>query len=785
MSSNVSWDSFELPTLDVPYNRVEGELQDDPRFVRGQNTFITWGGKVDRRPGTVPLNANNTLNLRVDNGWVLETLDNPIPKVYIVVSAWNPATGYWEIWHQEQTATPTPFVQSGTYRDLNLSTQPHVACVERGLLFIKGFPSTSSTEKLGTVIFSGLGGTVTITPWGILGPQQPVFLNLTTLGILTTPGGILATDTSMTVNEPAQLQDFPAAPFVIQVDYEQIQVGSVTGPSTALVLGSLDRAFNGTVASTHSQGATILYRNWPVSAHAVLVQLGWTYAYAYKDSNGQYSNLCPPTINPDELPSNTGPFFNQIPSILVAGNADTVNIPSIGIFRTTDGGGTFYFLGDITNTGTGLISYVDDTLASASGNMDPIPDTLINTFTVGPSLTSNSPPPTVLSPLVTGVATPALSSPIASYQARLWFGIGNVLFFSGNEEVTLGVPEECWPSGLNGNFFRFQYQITNLAATQNNLYVFTTNATYIITGTNLQTFAAAPVMNNIGFPLAMQRAIDVFSTTVVFLSHDYRIIMLSDGGSPVIMSDPLYTDIVDQINAGAVFDIKYFADLDKELIFVTGHIPTAPNESLQWVYDVKKSLKLSMTNGIYMPLKHLWNLPWTYPSTAQISGRISEATTQRRMVFFSWDPVGLTGLFARVDPTLQTTTDCTVVGPTETFDIDMVFCLQRVPPGDHVNQRRLPKVTPVVYSISFERTAFSGDDDPSFYWFADDLWTDPISVNVSENPARRPQSKGYTTMEFPIFNVAQRIAWELTKVASADRFELQNFIVTFSPDTGA
>jgi hypothetical protein len=138
-----------------------------------------------------------------------------------------------------------------------------------------------------------------------------------------------------------------------------------------------------------------------------------------------------------------------------------------------------------------------------------------------------------------------------------------------------------------------------------------------------------------------------------------------------------------------------------------------------------------------------------------------------------------------MDPTLTTTTDYTVAGATETFDIDMVFCLQRVPPGDHVNQRRLPRVTPVVYSISFERTAFSGDDDPSFYWFADDLWTDPISVNVSEDPPRRPQSKGYKTMEFPIFNVAQRIGWELTKVASADRFELQNFIMTFSPDTGA
>jgi len=780
MSSNVLWDSITLPTMDIPYSRIEGELQDTPRFVRGKNTYITTGGKLTRRPGTVALNANNSLALRVDRMWSYETLDTP-PVVYIVVSAWNPATGLWEIWHQRQSTTPTPFLQSGTYRDLNLSTQAHEAVVQRGFLFIKGFPQSSSSEKLGTVILDGTGGNIVLKPWGILGPTTPVALANSAITKMTTNGGINASATTFTVSGTS---GFPSTPFVIQVDFEQMNVTNVSS-----LTFTVTRAFNGTVAAAHQQNAIVLYRGWAASAHINVINQFWQYAYSWKDLNGQYSNISPPQTNPDVLGDSTSPFFNQIPQITVQGNADTVNIPKIGIFRTTDGGGRFFFLGDITNTGAGNISYTDNTLASSAGNQDPIPDIILNTATVSPSLTSNSPPPTVLAPGVTGVATPTPSSPITSYQGRLWFGIGNVLFFSGQEEISLGVPEDCWPSGLNGNFFRFQYPITNVLATTQNLYVFTLKATYVITGTNLQTFAVAPILNNIGFPYGMPRAIDTFNNSVVFMSHDYRIVLINDGSAtPVIMSDSLYTDLVDAINAGSEFDIKYFSDLDKELLFITGHSKTSPNNSKQWVYDVKKSLKLSLQAGIYTPLKHLWNLPWTYPSTAQMSGRISELTGQRRMVFFSWDPVNLVGTFARMDPTLVTAQDWAVQNGTAgniNYDIDMVFALQMVPAGDHVNQRRVPRVTPVVYSISFERTAFSGDDDPSFYWFADDLWTDPISVNVSEDPPRRPQSKGYKTMEFPIFNVAQRVAWELTKIASGDRFELQNVIITFSPDQGS
>ena len=783
MSFNSSWDSLELTPLDIPYDRISGELDDTPRFVRGLNTFVTTGGKVSRRLGTLALNVQPNLpGLRVDRMWSVETLDTP-PVVYTVVSAFNPATNFWEIWHQRQQTTPVAWVQSGTLRDMNKSIAPHEAVVSRGQLYIKGRPYPSSAEKLGTVVFKGDGGTVTIQPWGLLGPTVSAALANAAIGIITTNGGISATDTS--VNVTISDGTLPAAPFVIQIDFEQISVGASSGTTGAVTLSSLTRAFNGTVAAAHGETATVLERNWNPSAHIFTVNQFWEYAYSYKSITGQYSNRSPSTQNPDKLPSQTAPLFNQIPQITVQGTADTTNIPNIGIFRTTDGGGTFYFLEDIPNTGAGNIIYADTSFTSDYGNDDPVPDATINTATVAPSLTDHSPPPAVLAPLVTGVDSPQAYTPIAWYQGRLWYGLGNILFFSGQEEILLGVPEESFPSGLLGNFFRFQFPITNVAATPNNLYVFTSKVTYIVTGSNLSTFSAQVILDNYGFPFGMPRAIDSFQDSVVFMTHDYRVALISDGNQsmPTVLSDPLFTDLVDNINAGGEFDIKYFADLDKQLIFITGHNKVDPTQSRQWVYDIKKSLKLTRAGGYTADTKNFFNLPWNYPSTAQLSARASESTTQRRMTFASWDG-STNSVFARIDPTYNTTTDFTTEG-TVNFDIDIVFCLTRVPAGDHVNQRRVPKVTPILYSVSFERTSFSGDDDPSFYYFKDDLWTDPISINLSEDPARRAPSKGYKTMEFTIFEAMQRVAWELTKIDSGDRFELQNFIITYAPDEGA
>lgn len=788
MSFNAQWDSFELGDLSIPYDRITSELQDVPRFIRGQNTYVTTGGKVIRRPGTLPLNANNDLNLRVDRMWVVETLGNDF--VFLFVSAFNPVSGYWEMWFQRQTGSPSAWAiaSPGNYRSINNSTEPHEGTVSRGLLYIKGVPAVSTSEKLGSVSFNCTTGSVVVQPWGVLGPSTSCTLANSAIGLVTTSGGITTTATSFTANITAGTVPTGGTQFVIQIDYEQMLVTS-SGASGSVTITVVNRAYNGTTLATHAQNVQLYYRNWSASAHNFTVNVGWEYAYAFKSITLQYSNRSPSQTNADALPSNTQPFFNQLPQITGTGLADTTNFPNIGIFRTTDGGGTFFWVADIANPGNTTWTYTDNSIVSTTGR-DPLPDTSLDTAVLAPSLTDHSPPPTVVAPLVVGIDAPVQTTPITWFQGRIWYGIQNILFFSAQEEIQIGVPEESWPSGINGNFFRFQYPIVNVKATSSYLYVFTTQATYTISGTNLATFSAQQILDNIGSAIGHPRAIDAFDNAVIFLSHDYRIMLVSDLAqqTPLTLSDPLFTDILNTINGGATVDIKYYGALDKSLIIVAAHNQANPNNSLQFVYDLKKSMAKGPNslalNSVYGGGKPFWNLPWTYPSTAMIACRNSETSTFRQLILFSWNPSSVRGAFAYLDPTFATYTDSTCNG-TLTYNIDMVFCLTRVPPGDHVNQKRVPGITPVIYSIVIDRTSFSGDTDPLFYWFADDLWTTPLPIAVAENPPRRAPSIGYKTMEYPIQQVAQRVAWEITKTNSADNFELQNFMIKYEPEGGA
>jgi len=770
MSDNRRWDGITYPALDFPYNRITAELSEEPpRFIRGLNCFVSSGGKVARRPGTIAM-TNGTFNLRVDRAWIYETIDTP-PVVYLIVSAYNASTGYWELWYQRLSNTPSAFAQVPNYRASNQSLSPHEASVARGLLFVKGYPGALSSEKLGSVIIDGTAGAISIKPWGMLGPTTPARIvgNLTT-----TTADITASGTTLAVTADV----FPAAPFVVQVDYEQMNVTAKAGLNFTVT-----RGFNGTTAAAHVAGSVVIYRGWTPSSHLITVGLGWQYSYAYKSITGHYSNRAPVETNPDNLPSTTGPFFNQQPQVTVQGTSDTTNFPSIVIFRTTDGGGTFYELDTITNTGAGAITYTDNKLTSGAGTADPIPDKQLNAASFAPSLTSNSPPPTCNSPSVVGTDAIVNSSPIAYFQARHWFAIGNILYYSANEELDNGVPEEAFPSGIKGNFFRFQFPIVNLQTTSDALYVFTLQHIYVIFGTTRETFAARPIFDNYGAPYGHARAITRFAENIAFLTHDYRVALIRDKQIDTI-SDPLFTDIVDQINLGAEFDIKYWADLEKQWLIVSGHISADPTQSRQWVYDLNRVFQGDV-ESLKQKQDDFWFVPWTYPSTAMVSGRTSEASGQRRLVFFSYDPDAVSGKFVRLDPTGRTATDATTEGNAVTFDIDLVSNLFLVPPGNHVNKLRRPGITPVLYAIHFDRTLFNGDTDPDFFYYADDLWSDPISSSIVEDPARRPLSKAYKTLEYPIDVVGQRFAWEVRKLASADNFELQTFSMIFSPDEGA
>lgn len=780
MSLNTQWDSIQIQPLDLPYDRIQAELNTDSanyRIYRGTNSFVSLGGKLCKRPGTIKLD-NSNIEKRADRLWIYETLESP-PKVYIIGSFYNVTTGRWNLYYNRLSAS-TGWVSVPSLRDSDLSIYPHELVVSRGFAYIKSFPSSGSTEKLGTIIFDGSGNSSPVSkPWGLLGPTEPASI----VGATTRLSSPISSTTATSISVVSD-SGFPATPFVIQIDFEQMEVtGGIPG-----ITWTATRAFNGTTADIHDTNAVIIYRDWDVSDHKVDVNWYWRYTYCWKTITGQVSNRSPVQTNIDKLPSSTGPFFDLIPKIDYTGVADTTNIPTVVIERTTDGGGTYWKLKEIDNPGSGLHEFEDKYLETGVGGgtfEDPIPDDVINTAVQAPSLLSNSPPPTVLDPKVIGIDTPDRSTPIVSYSGRLFYGIGNILFFSGDEEIQDGIPEECWPSGFKGNFFRFQYPVTNVQPTADALYIFTLQATYQLTGTNLETFSVRPIFENIGHPYGHPRAVTRWNDVLGFLTHDFRVALITNSESAIV-SDPLYTDLVDHSSLwNAEFDFKYWGDIDKEFLVVTGHVVAGTQASKQWIFDLKKSKRPSN----FQDFKPFWTTPWTIRSTAQVSGRINESTAQRRLVFFIWNELESKGELVYLDPTNRTGTDYvpgTTVDITGNigFDYNVETGQFQVPSGDHVNSLRVGAITPVVYGYLYDRTLFAGDTDPANYIYLDDFWTDPIPLQIKQ-PWRRKFSKSYKTIYCPVQQVGQHCAIKIQKIKSTELFEMQNLTIIFEPDGGS
>jgi hypothetical protein len=762
MAKNTQLDSYEFPSLALPYDRSTRDLDSRPRIVAGQNMMITPGGKLIKRPGTTIV-LNTTFTRRIDRLVVYETLENPA-KIYLLASAFDTGTSTWGMWYNRLDGPAPGWTTCGTLRDCNASTRPHEIVISRGLAFIKGFPASGSAEKLGTVIFDGTGspGPAGLTFWGLLGPTQPARMGgvVGTLNATVTAGAT----SWVTPTDPG----WPATPFNVSCGNETATVTAKSGAGPVTL--TVARGTGGTTAAPHSAGAEVVYKNWIASSQPIRVNVGWQYVYSYKTKTGHYSCRSPLETNPDFAPSNTGGFLNLIPKFRVKGHTDTTNVPTIALYRTTDGGGTFLKLGEITNTGAASITVSDNFLTSLGGQLDPLPDLQLDSNNVAPSLTANNPPPTVILPKVLGTDTPDPSTKMSYYAGRIWYAIGNVLLFSGQEEITAGVPEESFPTGINGNFFRFQHPIVAVSATSEALYVHTLKETYWVRGDSRATFVVKKIFGEIGAAAHPRAAIDI-GNTEAWVTHDYRV--ASANATDVrLLTQPLYDDIVAHIGTGRTFSLHYFAELDKEFLVVNLIDQITPANCLQWVYDISQS-----TGGT-----QIWNTPWTIANSAMVSDRIRESDPRRYLAVYHW--TGTTGQLAIWDSRETVMTDAMPSGAAN-YGHTATFSLIPNPAGNHVNLLRRPALNTVVNQIRLDRTQFVGDTDPVVEYYLDDIFTSPLVPAAVIEPPRRPQSKGYRTLCYSVNDACERVGLTISKPASAEQFELQGLVVTFNPDGGA
>jgi len=767
---NTQQDSILQSELYYPYNRILASHDDSPRIVEGLNTFVTLGGKLSRRPATLEVAGAAELG-RIDRLFQYETLNG---RVYLLASLYDSAGDKWTMFYNRLSAS-TGWVQIGNLRSCDDSAAPQEVSIARGLAYIRNVPKHPGTDPYGTAVFDG-SATPTLSLWGLPPPSVPAAID-SNVSKLTADITDIQTSITVTGFTPALSV---LSGFTIVIDGEAMLVTGGDGVHLTVI-----RGYAGTTANFHFANTQVFTQNFGSSDHYNLTTspIGWSYAYAWVSSTGQVSNRSTPQTNPDLPPDVTGPIESRVPKVYVQGHADTVHIPYIALYRTTDGGGNYYFLEQMVNPGAGPVAYEDNSLASGPSSSvfnDPVPDLVINTRPVAPDLTSNSPPPTNTSPDVVGIDPPIQGTPIAYFAGRHWYGLREYLVFSGNEEITQGVPEECFPAGLSGNYFRFQHPIINMRASTSALYVTTIHDTYVVTGTTRDTFAVRPLYKNLGSPYGQPLSMATYGDKVITLTNDYRVAVLEGDKEPRIISDPLYTDIVDAINLGGEAEVVYWGDLEKEWIMLAIHNKADTSKSRQFVYDVKLSQRIQ---------KDFWFTPWSIPSVSAFSGRLFENSSQRRLSFFVYNPTINYGTLVRIDPTARTNTDATMSDAFTTvqtpIDYYLMFQQHIVPAGNHVNMLRMPNLSVVVNQLTLERILYPGDEDPKVYYYLDDLWSDPISTTNSYNPARRPQSTGYKTMVYPIEQDCFRFTFRIQGNQSVRPFDLLGYVITYNPDNGA
>jgi hypothetical protein len=223
---------------------------------------------------------------------------------------------------------------------------------------------------------------------------------------------------------------------------------------------------------------------------------GYKYVFAYGNSaSGTISNSTPPSAS-------TGIFTNKL-NVSIALTASTdPQVNQIRLFRTKDGGSTFFELptSPYSNTSTSVL--------------DNAPDSSLNLFSfflVSPSF-ENSPPPAGLINLT-------------YHLNRIWGSVGNFVFYAGGPDTLLGNGNEAFPPE---NVFSFPSPVKKLVPISNGLLVFTTDDTWIVVGTTTSTFYSMIYQEGLG--ILSWNALDISGSNIFIYTSDKQFLVGTASG---------------------------------------------------------------------------------------------------------------------------------------------------------------------------------------------------------------------------------------------------------------
>lgn len=252
-----------------------------------------------------------------------------------------------------------------------------------------------------------------------------------------------------------------AVPFDFTISNDTLYMGNNTDM----------RKYSGTGSTTQKWGidrpaapVTVGTTGTGVSAY-----VGWYYRATYANSvTGHESSA-------SDLSPCTGITTNKTNTIALVASTDT-QVDQIRLYRTTDGGST-----DPTLMQEVTGSPFANTTATVN---EATADTALSLRTA-PSTTSNDPP------------TP--SSKLITYGGRIFSAVNATTYFSGDEELPAnGVPEECWPSGLDGNSKPWPGEVTSQRPMADGVAIFTRTKIWKITGTQRDNFIFSGLLDRRG-----------------------------------------------------------------------------------------------------------------------------------------------------------------------------------------------------------------------------------------------------------------------------------------------
>jgi hypothetical protein len=221
------------------------------------------------------------------------------------------------------------------------------------------------------------------------------------------------------------------------------------GDTTYIANGSDRKKYHKTAGSSGWGISTpVTATSISLTAGSLSPTVGYRWVYCFKNNTSLHiSTASPPSAS-------SGPQTSQ--NFILGGERSTdTQVDKVEIYRTKDGGSTYYFVAVIDNPGAGSWSYTDSTT-----------DANLNTGKTAPLNYLNDPPPVGL-------------KNICFHVGHVWGSTGNKVYYNSGSAVLNGVPEESW---YPLNYFSFPGTVIYILPLQSGMAVFTATDTYLIRG---------------------------------------------------------------------------------------------------------------------------------------------------------------------------------------------------------------------------------------------------------------------------------------------------------------